>query len=193
MNDNLGKFLIIAGLAWYLYSRGYFGGTGGAAVTSLPPASAPFSSAPSSPSSSGGVMNYGDVGTLARTIYGEARNQSQAAMQGVASVVLNRLNQGFAGGSIAGICTARDQFDCWNVGDPNRAVITDPNVVNDPIFQTCAQIANDAVAGNLPDNTFGAVFYYSPPLTAPPVRAWGPVTFTVQIDELSFFKSAQVA
>lgn len=135
------------------------------------------------------VGSYGDAGTLARTIYGEARGQSAAAQQGVASVVLNRLKGGFPGGSVAGICLAPKQFSCWLVNDPNYPKITTQLDTQSPTYLQCLSIATRAVAGSLPDDTDGAVFYHDTSISAAPAD-WGAVVQTVQLDQLVFYRKA---
>jgi hypothetical protein len=142
--------------------------------------------------SGGGGSSAGDVGgsdadILARTIYGEARGSGVAAMQGVASVVVNRYQAGFPGGSIAGVCRAPYQFSCWNSNDPNLSVIQSVTASNS-IFAQCLQIAQMAVTGSLPDNTGGATYYHDTSIATP--RSWGNVVETTQIATLIFFKPA---
>ena len=52
--------------------------------------------------------------TLARTLWGEARNQGQCGMAAVAHVVLNRAaHPRWWGHDIISVCRAPEQFSCW--------------------------------------------------------------------------------
>ena len=108
--------------------------------------------------------NHVDV--LARTIWGEARNEGQAGMEAVACVVLNRVavakkHGGYWWGrDVASVCLKPFQFSCWNMNDPNRPrliAVTEKNIY----FATCLRIARRAVAGSLADATCGATHYHT--------------------------------
>lgn len=111
-----------------------------------------------------------DVDTLARTIWGESRNEGYQGMQAVANVCINRFRLraagkgypsfGQKGASIAQICRAPLQFSCWNSNDPNlpkMQAVTNKDVN----FRTALQIAELAVKGSLPDITGGADHYHT--------------------------------
>jgi N-acetylmuramoyl-L-alanine amidase len=139
----------------------------------------------------------GDTDTLARVIYGEARGQSQAAQQGVASVVLNRVNTigtGFGQlGGISGVCLAPSQFDCMSPPTPGHSNSNYSATMNvqagDTVFDGCLALAAQAVAGNLPDNTEGATYYHDTSIATP--ASWTRAGFqeTVQIGALIFFSA----
>ncbi|MBU6234525.1 MAG: cell wall hydrolase [Alphaproteobacteria bacterium] len=106
------------------------------------------------------------VDILARTIWGEARNEGTKGMEAVASVVLNRVavaaahNGYWWGRDVAGVCQKPFQFSCWNTNDPNREkllAVTDRNIH----FATALRIARRAVSGVLPDSTGGATHYHT--------------------------------
>lgn len=105
---------------------------------------------------------------LARTLFGEARNQSTRGMEAVAHVVLNRLAVSkqktifWWGNTIEEICLHPKQFSCWNYSDPNRERILSVTS-DDPVFKIALEIAEDACAGLLIfDPTKGATHYYNP-------------------------------
>lgn len=102
---------------------------------------------------------FSDLEILARTIYGEARNQPELGKQAVACVVMNRVKiGGWWGDTVRDICLKPFQFSCWNENDPNRAVIL--AVANsDFVFAECLSIAGTAIAGTLADPTGGADHY----------------------------------
>ncbi len=109
-----------------------------------------------------------DIDILARTIYGEARGESYAGKQAVASVVMNRYKAAQRstakarqyGNTIAAICQKPYQFSCWLRGDPNYTLITTVKD-NDAVFVQCKQIASNAVRGLIADNTNGADHYHT--------------------------------
>ena len=114
----------------------------------------------------------GDNLTLARTIWGEARDQGYKGMQAVANVIMNRymaaqvsnLAANQFGCTISEICQKPYQFSAWNKNDPNRAkllVVDDTN----KDFAQALSIASRALRGDLPDATGGADHYLNIPLT----------------------------
>lgn len=64
----------------------------------------------------------GEDDTVARTLWGEARDQGAAGMEAVAHVIFNReADRRWRGqGGLAAICLQPAQFSCWNENDPNR-------------------------------------------------------------------------
>jgi spore germination cell wall hydrolase CwlJ-like protein len=102
-----------------------------------------------------------DIDTLARTLWGEARGESRASREAVASVVLNRLkNPARFGSSIEQVCLKPFQFSCWNADDPNR--LPSLNVdAGDAVFAECLAIAESAAQGLLADSVQGADHYHA--------------------------------
>ena len=96
---------------------------------------------------------------VARTAWGEARNQGVEGMQGVINVIFNRAALHWQGETTArGVCLHRKQFDCWLPGDPNLPkllAVTDA----DPQYAEALQLADSAFAGTLADITGGADSY----------------------------------
>jgi len=97
-----------------------------------------------------------DVLFLARTIYGEARNQPLKGMVAVGFVVKNRVLKARKGihkalygkGSYEEACLAKWQFSCWNLNDPNRNIIqnlTLESASKNKVFANCLSIAKDIV------------------------------------------------
>lgn len=107
-----------------------------------------------------------EADTLARTIFGEARNEGAAGMESVACVVLNRVALArkmggyWWGGDIIQVCRKPYQFSCWNRDDPNLKRIT-AVTDKDIHFATALRIARRAVAGALRDTTGGATHYHA--------------------------------
>ena len=100
---------------------------------------------------------------LARTIYGEARGEGVKGMQAVANVVMNRVKAGgWYGASVKDVVLKPKQFSCWNENDPNRAIIL---AANDAQLAQARSIAEQAIAGTLPDITGGATNYHAKSIT----------------------------
>ena len=100
------------------------------------------------------------IDTLARTVWGEARGETNAGREGVANVVVNRARIGAPryAATLEAVCTQPYQFSCWNADDPNRAKLlaVDASDVN---FVQCQDIARRAVDGTLIDNTKDSTHY----------------------------------
>lgn len=106
---------------------------------------------------------------LALTIWGEARNQGEKGMRGVAHVIMNRVNANkkmFGGDTIEGVVKHRKQFSAWNENDPNREAML--NVLNlkqnTPDFKSwkkALEIADEVISGKSKDPTHGALFYHT--------------------------------
>jgi len=109
-----------------------------------------------------------EIDVMARTIYGEARSESQEGMEAVAHVILNRVRHAKSRGGhfwwghdIVTVCQKPYQFSCWNPGDPNRPKLMQVEE-SDPHFATCLRIARRAVHGVLgADITNGADHYHT--------------------------------
>lgn len=105
------------------------------------------------------------VDVLARTIWGEARGEGSAGMQGVANVILNRVKiaedkgKFWWGNNIIQVCQKPYQFSCWNRSDPNFRILQ-AVTESDLYFATAVRIARRAVAEVLPDLTSGATHYH---------------------------------
>jgi len=117
------------------------------------------------------------IDTVARTIWGEARNQGRIGMQAVASTIANRVNLDLHGDGrpdwwgegFVGVCRKPWQYSCWNENDPNRARLL-AVTAEDPQFAIALDVARAAVDGSLADRTNGATHYFAPHVVAPP--AW---------------------
>ena len=111
--------------------------------------------------------NY-DLDTMARTMWGEARNEGYEGMQAVANVIMNRYelaksNPAYArqfGRTPGDICKKPWQFSVWNSGDPNLPKILNVTTA-DSRFRTALEIAERALNGTLPDITGGADHYHA--------------------------------
>ena len=122
---------------------------------------------------------------LALTVWREARGESPLAKAGVAWTVMNRCllapAQGFKHDLRSNILKPW-AFSSFMAGDPNAVKYP---AESDPVWPDCLSAAR-LVAD---DPTDGGVFYFSPPLTAPP-HAWGAVEHSATIGHLQFYRVA---
>lgn len=105
-----------------------------------------------------------EVDTLARTLDGEARGESDEGMAAVAHVINNRSrNTGYYPSEIA---RQNKQFSTWNSDDPNRERIE--NLPSDSEeYQRAHRIAREVLDGRSEDPTGGATHYYNPNIANP--------------------------
>lgn len=79
---------------------------------------------------------------MARTIYGEARNEPWVGMVAVGYVITNRVKKGgWWGSDIISVCQAPYQFSCWNKSDPNRPRLLKTHPAKDVAFRQCIAAA----------------------------------------------------
>jgi spore germination cell wall hydrolase CwlJ-like protein len=109
-----------------------------------------------------GIMRAWDLNVLARTCWGEARGQGNAAMAAVAHVVLNRVRDARRWpNSIPGVCLQPLQFSCWNANDPNRPRLIEVNT-GDEAFVRALEVAGGVMDGGQQDTTNGANHFHTP-------------------------------
>ncbi len=108
-----------------------------------------------------------DLQILARTIYGEARGEYAHAQGGlsaliaVGNVVMNRFHQKtWYGRTIGEVCQKPWQFSCWNSDDPNYSLVIQ-DVITDPLYQICFQVAEKVSTDQWPDLTLGCDHYHT--------------------------------
>ena len=100
--------------------------------------------------------NLRNVNIIARTVYGEARNQTQKGRQAVVHVILNRASQSRT--HIPKVVYKRKQFSCWNQRDPNRKRLEIVNISN-PVFKNILDTCVETMQGTQ-DVTQGADHYH---------------------------------
>lgn len=114
-----------------------------------------------------------DEDVLARTVYGEARGESDLGRLAVAYVACNRaviaaryvLKHGkrhplYGGGSIAEACLAPWQFSCWNNTDANLKKLLLVDLESDAGAPSL-WAARTAIDRTAPDPTNGATNYFT--------------------------------
>ena len=99
--------------------------------------------------------------TLARTVWGEARGEGRRGMAAVASVILNRAKHPrWWGRDVVSVCLKPWQFSVWNPDDLNRRLLLAVDESNAQ-FRTALEIADQALNGELEDETNNADHYHT--------------------------------
>lgn len=131
---------------------------------------------------------FSDQEIMAKTLWGEARNQGQTGMYAVACVLVNRVNSGVTWwGNTLRTCALKPwQFSCFNKNDPNRPKLIEVTDI-DPQYAQALDIAADAINGGIADITNGATSYFDSRMDHAPVWAVGK-TPCAKIGEHLFYK-----
>ena len=100
---------------------------------------------------------------LARVIWAEARGEDEEGQKAVANVVLNRLKQNPKryGKTIRQIITKPNQFESYSNSDSRKKMMSN-DIIGTPEYDKAYEIASQAIAGKLEDNTGGANIFYNP-------------------------------
>lgn len=98
-----------------------------------------------------------DIELAAATIFMEASGESPDGRRAVAWVIVNRLNSGKWGNTLASVCLWPFQFSGWNTSDPNRIRMAQ-TLDDDAVMSDCEVAINVALAGGV-DPTQGSMFY----------------------------------
>lgn len=112
------------------------------------------------------LNNFSEKEIFARTLYGEARGEvfkfGDAALKGVASIIINRFKeQTWYGKTIKAVCLKKWQFSCWNESDPNLSIVLAPEI-KCTVFDLCLGVADLFLKKNtsILDVTNGANHYH---------------------------------
>jgi len=125
---------------------------------------------------------------LAATLWMECRSGGKTGMQSVANVVCNRVARpGWWGDDIRSVCLVPMQFSSWNEGSTQIPLVQKAMINGDPDWTIALSLANDAVAGKLPDITDGSTLYYDTSID-PPYWTKPPAIFTVEIAGQRFYR-----
>ena len=102
-----------------------------------------------------------DLDTMARTIWGEARNQPYLGKLAVAWVIRNRADKpSWWGKTIVGVCLQKYQFSCWLDSDPNYKLLR-AVTIEDRAFRDCMRAAMEAYDRGGKDPVQGATHYHT--------------------------------
>jgi hypothetical protein len=115
-----------------------------------------------------------DIVTMAKTIYGEARGESLAGQIAVGYTITKRAqiaadhvarhggpHSHYGDGSLAAVCKAPRQYDCWDPGDNNFIKLV-ALTLDDAEFQTALYAAIGVVQRLVPNTLPEATHYYNP-------------------------------
>jgi N-acetylmuramoyl-L-alanine amidase len=144
-----------------------------------------------------GYRNLPEIDLFSLCVWREARGCGWLARRGVAHVIKNRVNSGrFGGGSYRDVILKPCQFSSFNHNDPNAGQWPRQEDFNDwnawvDIQGICFDVYNGLSSENS-DPSCGALFYWTPPLTAAPTHAWGEVIETARIGDVHFCKPAPI-
>ncbi len=123
--------------------------------------------APSAPAS---IQNNAEQ-YLTRVLFAEAANQSRAAKEAVAQVIMNRVARRGYPKSIIGVITARNAFSSYP-GSPLWVRSASPDQLprlDKVAYDECASVASAAINNRLPDRIGDAVLYHDTSIDKP----WG--------------------
>lgn len=133
----------------------------------------------------------GDLDTVTRTLWGEARGEPQEGKSAVAWVIKNRVLSPIVwwGKDYSGVCKAPMQFSSWNRNDPNFPFLSGSKLIPQSAYAQCEDAALVVLGGFMDDPTNGATHYYAASIHAP---AWTiGATKTVQIGNHIFYKDVK--
>lgn len=128
-------------------------------------------------------MTTWDDGVVLRTLVGECRGEPNEGRRAVAHVLLNRLQVGRWGHTLAQVCLAHAQFSCWLQSDPNWKLLTSISDF-DPIMLEMAGVLS--AARQEPDFTNHSTFYFATSMVKAPIWTLG-ATFEGQFGSQKFY------
>jgi spore germination cell wall hydrolase CwlJ-like protein len=123
---------------------------------------------------------------LALCAWREARSEGYDGMLAVCSTVMNRVMRPGFPKTIGDVVLQPRAFSSFNRGDPNAAILPRPS--DEQFTAACAAAMLVTSGRSYNDPTDGAVFYFSPPVVAPPID-WGAVAPTTRVGRLSFYRT----
>lgn len=124
----------------------------------------------------------------ARTLYGEARGETQFGQVACAWTMRNRVQDRRWPNDLASACLQWKQFSAWNPGDPNRALLIAVEL-GDPDYQACLAVMGLVVAGLVADPTRGCNHYLVTELHRRDPARWGtPLAPPLEIGHHTFLR-----
>ena len=124
----------------------------------------------------------------ARTLYGEARGETDPGQSAVARVLVNRMRDGRWGNTLTTVCMWPFQFSCWLPRDPNlKKIISLPD--DDPMLEKLRGLVAEALASTK-DPTQGATHYYAVSMIKAPAWSAG-ATLCGQIGNHLFYRDVK--
>ncbi|HBO50080.1 MAG TPA: cell wall hydrolase [Alphaproteobacteria bacterium] len=110
-----------------------------------------------------------DLEIMAKTIFGEARGETEQGQIAVACCILNRFKakKWYSGRTVAATCLKPWQFSCWNKSDPNAQKLA---TLTFPAYSKYFPIIEKAKQKDIVN---GATHYYAPAVCSMPAWAKG--------------------
>ena len=106
-------------------------------------------------------MKFEDIDIMAKTMWGESRNQDTSGQIAVAYVIKNRAEaRRWYGNTPKEVCLKDWQFSCWNEGDPNRNKMENLPIV-DEVYLKMFALAHLVLEEKIKDNTEGSTHYHT--------------------------------
>lgn len=128
-----------------------------------------------------------ELDLMARTLWGEARSQSDREIEAIAHVIVNRVESPRWPATFAGVIKEPFQFTVWNEGDPNRPLMVRLRSESDD-YQRVFAIALDVVSRRYmreTDPTGGMTHYVHGEATP----YWAATAISaIQVGKARFFK-----
>tara|TARA_Y100000310_G_scaffold91161_1_gene88452 strand:- start:1044 stop:1454 length:411 start_codon:yes stop_codon:yes gene_type:complete len=122
------------------------------------------------------MITPGDLDTAARTVWGEARGESQEGRRAVAHVLVNRWRADggvFArDATLTQAATRHRQFSSWNPDDPNLQAMQKVTL-NNAEFRACMRAVLESV-DSIHDPTFGSKHYHASHVSPDWAKGHGP-------------------
>lgn len=137
-----------------------------------------------------------DIDIMTKTLWMEARGETDEGIQAVACVIYNRYKNrkwysrilGIA--SLANVCLKKWQFSCWNPGDQCDTKLPKANKES-RAWKTCENFAILAANDKLPAIVGDADHYYATSMKTPP--AWAKkMKFICQVGHHRFYKDESI-
>jgi len=105
--------------------------------------------------------------TLAKMLFGEARNCADEEKVAIAYTALNRVRKHtWYGKTLIDVITKPYQYSCFNENDPNRKLLEEPEKHDLDSWNKSIEVAYEVIEGiakgNYNDPTNGATHYYNP-------------------------------
>jgi len=103
-----------------------------------------------------------EVDVLTRTVYGEAREESEDGQAAVAWVIRNRAAKGraYMGKTIKEVCLKPKQFSCWDSDDHNRELLLTLDT-NGALYKNIRKVVEQVLNETRADNTQGSLHYHA--------------------------------
>lgn len=137
---------------------------------------------------------------LGLTLDAEGRGEGIHGMAAIGATIENRRQWGRWGASWKDVCTARQQFSCWNPGEDENHIrlVRFANLLKIGItpeeLRPALELADAVITGQVTDETQGADHYCTVAVLERKLPAWAdPAKMTVSIGRHVFFRLRPVA